>query len=177
MRHRLSNRKLNRTSSHRQALLRNLSNALLRHETIKTTLPKAKELRRVVEPMITLGKTPTLANKRLAFNRLRDRDSVVKLFADLGLPTLDPANDRVMICGSPQMLKDLKRMLEERQFKEGNTSTPGDFVSFLRHDSRGREATGGPIPHALAIGISQAIAMLLIFAGIWLARPRPASRS
>ncbi|HEX8979797.1 MAG TPA: 50S ribosomal protein L17 [Parasulfuritortus sp.] len=84
MRHRLSNRKLNRTSSHRLALLRNLSNALLKHEQIKTTLPKAKELRRVVEPLITLGKTPTVANRRLAFDRLRDRDMVVKLFDELG---------------------------------------------------------------------------------------------
>ena len=84
MRHRLSNRKLNRTSSHRAALLRNLSIALLTHEAIKTTLPKAKELRRVVEPLITLGKTPTLANRRLAFDRLRDRDLVSKLFNDLG---------------------------------------------------------------------------------------------
>ncbi len=84
MRHRLSNRKLNRTSSHRQALLRNLANALLQHEAIKTTLPKAKELRRVVEPLITLAKTPTVANRRLAFARLRDRDMVVKLFDELG---------------------------------------------------------------------------------------------
>ena len=84
MRHRLGNRKLNRTSSHRQALLRNLANALLRYETITTTLPKAKELRRVAEPLITLGKEPTLANRRLAFNRLRDRDNVVKLFNELG---------------------------------------------------------------------------------------------
>jgi large subunit ribosomal protein L17 len=84
MRHRHGLRKLNRTSSHRLAMLRNMTNSLLRHETIKTTLPKAKELRRVVEPMITLGKTPTLANRRLAFNRLRDRDIVVKLFAELG---------------------------------------------------------------------------------------------
>jgi large subunit ribosomal protein L17 len=84
MRHRLSHRKLNRTSSHRQALLRNLSNALLKHEAIKTTLPKAKELRKVVEPLITLGKKPSLANRRLAFDRLRDRDMVVKLFDELG---------------------------------------------------------------------------------------------
>ena len=84
MRHRLANRKLNRTSSHRAALLRNLSNALLKHEVIKTTLPKAKELRKVVEPLITLGKKPSLANRRLAFDRLRDRDMVVKLFDDLG---------------------------------------------------------------------------------------------
>jgi len=84
MRHRNSNRKLNRTSSHRLAMLRNLSNALLTHEVIKTTLPKAKELRRVVEPLITLGKKPSLANRRLAFDRTRDRDVVVKLFDDLG---------------------------------------------------------------------------------------------
>ena len=84
MRHRHGLRKLNRTSSHRLAMLRNMTNSLLTHETIKTTLPKAKELRRVVEPMITLGKQPTLANRRLAFNRLRDRDVVVKLFAELG---------------------------------------------------------------------------------------------
>jgi len=84
MRHRLGLRKLNRTSSHRLAMLRNMTNSLLRHEAIKTTLPKAKELRRVVEPMITLGKTPTLANRRLAFNRLRDREIVVKLFDELG---------------------------------------------------------------------------------------------
>jgi large subunit ribosomal protein L17 len=84
MRHRLGLRKLNRTSSHRLAMLRNMTVSLLRHEAIKTTVPKAKELRRVVEPMITLGKTPTLANKRLAFDRLRDRDIVVKLFAEIG---------------------------------------------------------------------------------------------
>jgi large subunit ribosomal protein L17 len=84
MRHGHGLRKLNRTSSHRLAMLRNMTNSLLRHEVIKTTLPKAKELRRVVEPMITLGKTPTLANRRLAFNRLRDRQMVVKLFDELG---------------------------------------------------------------------------------------------
>ena len=79
MRHGHGLRKLNRTSAHRLAMLRNMMNSLLQHEAIKTTLPKAKELRRVVEPMITLAKTPTLANKRLAFDRLRDRDMVVKL--------------------------------------------------------------------------------------------------
>ena len=84
MRHRLGLRKLNRTSSHRLAMLRNMTNSLLLHEAIKTTLPKAKELRRVVEPMITLGKKPSLANRRLAFNRLRDREMVVKLFGELG---------------------------------------------------------------------------------------------
>ena len=84
MRHRHGLRKLNRTSSHRLAMLRNMTVSLLKHESIKTTLPKAKELRRVVEPMITLGKKPTLANRRLAFDRLRDRGIVTKLFADLG---------------------------------------------------------------------------------------------
>jgi large subunit ribosomal protein L17 len=84
MRHRHGLRKLNRTSSHRLAMLRNMTVSLLKHEAIKTTLPKAKELRRVAEPIITLGKNPTLANKRLAFDRLRDRDIVVKLFDELG---------------------------------------------------------------------------------------------
>ena len=84
MRHRHGLRKLNRTSSHRQAMFRNMAIALLTHEAIKTTLPKAKELRRVVEPLITLAKEPTVANRRLAFARLRDRDLVVKLFNELG---------------------------------------------------------------------------------------------
>ena len=84
MRHRHGLRKLNRTSAHRLAMLRNMMCSLIKHEAIKTTLPKAKELRRVVEPMITLAKEPTLANKRLAFNRLRDREVVVKLFDVIG---------------------------------------------------------------------------------------------
>ncbi len=84
MRHRQSNRKLNRTTSHRLAMFRNMTVSLLRHEVIKTTLPKAKDLRRFVEPLITLGKEPTLANHRLAFDRLRDREMVVKLFGELG---------------------------------------------------------------------------------------------
>jgi large subunit ribosomal protein L17 len=84
MRHGSGLRKLNRTSSHRLAMLRNMTVSLLRHEEITTTLPKAKELRRVAEPMITLGKKPSLANRRLAFDRLRDRGIVAKLFDDLG---------------------------------------------------------------------------------------------
>ena len=84
MRHGHGLRKLNRTSSHRLAMLRNMMNSLIAHEAIKTTVPKAKELRRVVEPMITLAKEPTVANRRLAFDRLRDRDSVTKLFDVLG---------------------------------------------------------------------------------------------
>ena len=84
MRHGHGLRKLNRTSSHRLAMLRNMANSLIEHEAIKTTVPKAKELRRVVEPLITMAKEPTLANKRLAFDRLRNRDNVVKLFNVLG---------------------------------------------------------------------------------------------
>ena len=84
MRHRHGQRKLNRTTSHRLAMLRNMTNSLLTHEAIRTTLPKAKELRRVAEPLITLAKNPTLANRRVAFDRLRDKDAVYKLFNELG---------------------------------------------------------------------------------------------
>ena len=84
MRHRNGPRKLNRTTSHRLAMLRNMCNSLLTHEAIKTTVPKAKELRRVVEPLITLAKVATLAHRRLAFDRTRDRDIVTKLFTELG---------------------------------------------------------------------------------------------
>ena len=101
MRHRLGVRKLNRTSSHRLAMLRNMTVSLLRHETIKTTLPKAKELRRVAEPIITLGKKPSLANRRLAFDRLRDREIVVKLFDELGprYATRNGGYLRILKCG------------------------------------------------------------------------------
>ena len=101
MRHGNGLRKLNRTSSHRLAMLRNMSNSLLRHEAIRTTLPKAKELRRVVEPLITLGKKPSLANRRLAFDRLRDREIVVKIFDVLG-PRFANRNGgylRILKCG------------------------------------------------------------------------------
>ena len=101
MRHRNGLRKLNRTSSHRQAMLRNMANSLLRHEVIKTTVPKAKELRKVGEPLITLGKKPSLANRRLAFDRLRDREMVVKLFDQLG-PRYASRNGgylRILKCG------------------------------------------------------------------------------
>jgi large subunit ribosomal protein L17 len=84
MRHRKSGRKLGRNSSHRKAMFRNMATSLVRHETIKTTLPKAKELRRVVEPLITLAKVDGVANRRLAFDRLRDKEAVGKLFSDLG---------------------------------------------------------------------------------------------
>ena len=84
MRHKKSGRRLGRNSSHRKAMFRNMATSLVRHETIKTTLPKAKELRRVVEPLITLAKEDDVANRRLAFSRLRDKEAVGKLFTDLG---------------------------------------------------------------------------------------------
>jgi large subunit ribosomal protein L17 len=101
MRHRKSGRHFGRTSSHRQAMFRNMSASLLRHELIRTTLPKAKELRRVVEPLITMAKTDSVAKRRLAFSRLRDRDIVTKLFAELGprYQTRPGGYLRVLKCG------------------------------------------------------------------------------
>ena len=101
MRHGSGLRKLNRTSSHRLAMFRNMAVSLLRHEAIKTTLPKAKELRSVVEPLITLAKTNTVANQRLAFNRLRDREIVAKLFNDIGPRSASRAGGytRILKCG------------------------------------------------------------------------------
>ncbi|MET4568424.1 50S ribosomal protein L17 [Rhodanobacter soli] len=84
MRHQKSGRKLNRTSSHREAMFKNMASSLIKHELIRTTLPKAKELRRVAEPLITLAKTDGVANRRLAFSRLRDKEAVGKLFVELG---------------------------------------------------------------------------------------------
>ncbi|GGA21196.1 50S ribosomal protein L17 [Dyella nitratireducens] len=84
MRHQKSGRKLNRTSSHREAMFKNMASSLIKHELIRTTLPKAKELRRVAEPLITLAKTDSVANRRLAFSRLRDKQAVGKLFVELG---------------------------------------------------------------------------------------------
>jgi large subunit ribosomal protein L17 len=101
MRHGNQNRKLNRTSSHRAAMFRNMSVSLLRHEVIRTTLPKAKELRKYAEPLINLGKEATLANRRLAFSRLRDRDIVGKLFGELGPRYLERKGGylRILKCG------------------------------------------------------------------------------
>ncbi len=101
MRHRNGLRKLNRTSSHRLAMLKNMAVSLIKHEAIKTTLPKAKELRRVVERLITLGKKPSLANRRLAFDRLRDRQAVVKLFNELGVRFANRPGGylRILKCG------------------------------------------------------------------------------
>lgn len=102
MRHMKSGRKFNRTSSHRQAMFRNMSASLIKHELIRTTLPKAKELRRVAEPLITLGKTDSVANRRLAFSRLRDKEAVGKLFVELG-PRYQPRPGgylRILKCGN-----------------------------------------------------------------------------
>ena len=101
MRHGKSHRKLNRTSSHRKAMFKNMATSLLRHEIIRTTLPKAKELRKYAEPLITLGKTTSVHNQRIAFSRLRDREVVVKLFAELG-PRYNSRNGgytRILKCG------------------------------------------------------------------------------
>ena len=101
MRHRKSGKKLNRTSAHRKAMFKNMTVSLLRHEEIRTTLPKAKELRRHAEPLITLAKTPTVANRRLAFSRLRDREMVSKLFDDIGVHFKDRPGGylRILKCG------------------------------------------------------------------------------
>src|SRR3954468_199929 len=128
MRHGSGLRKLNRTSSHRLAMLRNMTVSLLRHEEIKTTLPKAKELRRVAEPMITLGKKPSLANRRLAFDRLRDRGIVTKLFDDLG-PRCGKRNG-----GFWRILK--------RGFRKGDNA-PLALVTLLARPDSEAPATGG----------------------------------
>ena len=101
MRHRKSGRKLNMTSAHRKAMFKNMTVSLLQHEVIRTTLPKAKELRRHAEPLITLAKTPSVANRRLAFSRLRDRATVTKLFDDLGVHYKDRPGGylRILKCG------------------------------------------------------------------------------
>lgn len=101
MRHQKSGRSLNRTSSHREAMFRNMTASLFEHEQIRTTLAKAKELRRVAEPLITLGKNPSLSNRRLAYSRLRNRDAVTKLFDDLGVRFKDRPGGylRILKCG------------------------------------------------------------------------------
>lgn len=128
MRHRNGLRKLNRTSAHRSAMFRNMANSLLRHELIKTTLPKAKELRRVVEPIITLGKKPSLANRRLAFDRLRDREMVVKVFDELGLryATRNGGYLRILKCG----------------FRDGDNA-PMAFVQLLDQPEAASDAGSG----------------------------------
>ncbi len=133
MRHRLGLRKLNRTSAHRLAMLRNMMCSLIKHEAIKTTLPKAKELRRVVEPMITLAKDPTPTNKRLAFNRLRDREVVVKLFNEIyrALPTVTvatPASSR-WVSALVTMLRWLTWNSPKRLLPSKKSSLKNNFSS------------------------------------------------
>ncbi|NOR19653.1 MAG: 50S ribosomal protein L17 [Xanthomonadales bacterium] len=101
MRHQKSGRKLNRNSSHRKAMFRNMANSLIEHEIIKTTVPKAKELRRVAEPLITLAKSDSVANRRLAFDRLRDKAAVGKLFSEIGPRYVERPGGylRIMKCG------------------------------------------------------------------------------
>ncbi len=132
MRHGYGLRKLNRTSEHRLAMLRNMMNSLIEHEVIKTTLPKAKELRRVIEPMITLAKEATVANRRLAFDRLRERDSVVKLFNDLGprFKTRPGGYTRILKMGfrigdnAPMALVELVDRPEVLEVAAGETDKP-----------------------------------------------------
>lgn len=134
MRHRKSNRKLNRTSSHRLAMLRNMANSLLIHESIVTTLPKAKELRRVVEPLISLGKKPSLANRRLAFDRTRNRDVVVKLFGELSerFANRNGGYTRVLKYGfrqgdnAPMALIELVDAAEVREKKEAEAEAQSE---------------------------------------------------
>ena len=137
MRHRHGLRKLNRTSEHRQAMLRNMCNSLLTHEAIKTTVPKAKELRRVVEPLITLAKEPTLANRRLAFDRTRDRAVVTKLFNELG-PRYKARNGgyiRIMKAG----------------FRHGDNA-PMAVIEFVDRDTAEKGKDSGPVQAAMFAG-------------------------
>ena len=127
MRHRSGLRKLNRTSAHRLAMFRNMSVSLIEHEAIKTTLPKAKELRRVFEPLITLAKNPTVANRRLAFARLRDRDAVTKLFNELG-PRFQDRNG-----GSTRILK--------MGFRQGDNA-PMAYMELVDYADRQEELQG-----------------------------------
>ena len=123
MRHQKSGRKLNRTSSHRQAMFRNMAASLIRHEEIRTTLPKAKELRRVAEPLITMARSPSLARRRLAFARLRDSAAVAKLFDELGPRFQDRPGGytRILKCGfrsgdnAPMALVQLVDRIDEVQ--------------------------------------------------------------
>ena len=125
MRHRKSGRSLNRTSSHRKAMFSNMANSLFLHEQIKTTVPKAKELRRYAEPLITLAKNPTVANRRLAFSRLKNRDMVGKLFDDLGPHFKDRPGGylRILKCG----------------FRAGDNA-PMAYVQLVDREPAGEEA-------------------------------------
>jgi large subunit ribosomal protein L17 len=150
MRHKLSGRQLSRNSPHRHALMRNMAASLLRHETIRTTLPKAKELRRVVEPLITLGKIDSDANRRMAFARLRDTATVTKLFGDLG------PRFRARAGGYTRILRMMPRPGDSApmalmQLVDGPVAaTPGDVAPAAKARSASKASGAAPKPKAKA---------------------------
>ncbi len=148
MRHHKSGRKLNRTSSHRAAMFRNMAVSLLRHEQLVTTLPKAKELRRVAEPLITLGKTASLANRRLAYSRLRDRDMVGKLFDDLGVRFKDRAGGYLRILKTGYRRGDsapmaLVQLTEQRAAEAAVTEPAGEVTAATEGETKQAKAKSG----------------------------------
>ena len=148
MRHHKSGRKLNRTSSHRAAMFRNMAVSLLRHEQLVTTLPKAKELRRVAEPLITLGKTASLANRRLAYSRLRDRDMVGKLFDDLGVRFKDRAGGYLRILKTGYRRGDsapmaLVQLTEQRAAETAAAEPVAEAAAATEGGTKQAKAKGG----------------------------------
>jgi large subunit ribosomal protein L17 len=148
MRHHKSGRKLNRTSSHREAMFRNMAVSLLRHEQLVTTLPKAKELRRVAEPLITLAKTASLANRRLAYSRLRDRDMVGKLFDDLGVRFKDRPGGYLRILKTGYRRGDaapmaLVQLTEQRAAGAAVTEPVGEAAAATETGAKQAKAKGG----------------------------------
>ncbi|BAV34560.1 50S ribosomal protein L17 [Sulfuricaulis limicola] len=148
MRHHKSGRKLNRTSSHREAMFRNMAVSLLRHEQLVTTLPKAKELRRVAEPLITLAKTASLANRRLAYSRLRDRDMVGKLFDDLGVRFKDRPGGYLRILKTGYRRGDaapmaLVQLTELRAPEAGAAEPVAEAAAAAGGETKAAKAKGG----------------------------------
>jgi large subunit ribosomal protein L17 len=155
MRHHKSGRKLNRTSSHREAMFRNMAVSLLRHEQLVTTLPKAKELRRVAEPLITLAKTASLANRRLAYSRLRDRDMVGKLFDDLGVRFKDRPGGYLRILKTGYRRGDaapmaLVQLTEQRAAEAAVTEPAGETAAAKETGAKQAKAKGGKTAKAKA---------------------------
>ena len=154
MRHHKSGRKLNRTSSHREAMFRNMAVSLLRHEQLVTTLPKAKELRRVAEPLITLAKTASLANRRLAYSRLRDRDMVGKLFDDLGVRFKDRPGGYLRILKTGYRRGDAAPMalvqLTEQRATEAAVTEPAGEAAATEGATKTAKAKGGKTAKAKA---------------------------
>ncbi len=148
MRHHKSGRKLNRTSSHREAMFRNMAVSLLRHEQLATTLPKAKELRRVAEPLITLAKSATLANRRLAYSRLRDREMVGKLFDDIGVRFKDRPGGYLRILKTGYRRGDsapmaLVQLTELRAAEAAVTEPTGEVAATVKSGAKDAKAKGG----------------------------------